>query len=94
MSETQNSAAAEARKENKGKPQHLDTTPQELAGFYEDLGRFNATIIARMIEDPSRIRDIRKDLVVGCVGHDSSCDSGYKYDHLSDACIKQANMLD
>lgn len=82
-------AAAEAKPGQNGKPRHYDETPRELAGFYEDLGRFNATIIARAIEDPTSIGPLRKTLGgVFCPEHDASCDSGYKYDHLRNVCIK------
>ena len=87
-------AAATGEKARNGKPPHVNERPKEMVAFYEALGFFNATIVARVIHDPDKARDIIKDLYAFCPVHDAMCDSGFQYDHARNVCIPKQPELD
>jgi hypothetical protein len=59
----------------------------EWAQFYQALGTFNTNIVARVIKDPTRVREVTKDLVAWCPVHDAQCADGFVYDHINNRCI-------
>lgn len=66
----------------------------EWARFYHALGTFNTNIVARLVNDPKRLREMTDNLVAWCPEHDQTCNTGYIYDHSNASCVKMAEQLD
>lgn len=73
---------------NNGSNRPKQNISRDMAQFYQALGTFNANMIARLNDDPSKIRDIIKDLVAYCPVHDAQCGDNYVYDHTNNMCIR------
>ena len=74
-----------------GRHKHENQMVPELKQFYEALGYFNATIIARAIENPDKVnlRKLIGDLVAECPDHDAGCGAGFRYDHVRALCYPE-----
>jgi len=61
---------------------------KEMARFYQALGTFNTNMVATIVKDPAKVKEVTDFIIVHCTTHAQQCGSGNIWDEYNHICTR------